>query len=107
MIDADSLEFMAFADELMNNEEFYNEFRLECKRKFQNYISHNPEEIRKALRAKLIKGSIEHGAPSKYTQEQVDKELEMEFLDIFGWSLVGLYCKKKQDEQANTDSQRE
>lgn len=101
MIDEDSKEFIQFAEDLMNDEEFYNEFRLECKRKFQNYISRNPKEIRKALKAKLYQGSLEHGAPSKYSQEQVNKELEMEFIDIFGWSLVGLYCKKKQDEKNN------
>lgn len=95
MIDEDSKEFMAFAENLMNDEDFYNEFRLECKRKFQNFISRNPEEIKRKLHAKLVQGSIEHGAPGKYTQEQVQKELEMEFLDIFGWSLVGLYCLEK------------
>lgn len=97
MIDEDSKEFIQFAEDLMNDKEFYREFLLEGKRKFQNFIARNPEEIKKKLHAKLVRGSIEHGAPSKYTQERVQEELEMEFLDIIGWSLVGLYCKAKNE----------
>jgi len=104
IIDNDSLEFIAFAKELMDDKEFYNNFLLEGKRKFEKFISRDSEEIKSLLNAKLVRGSIEHGSPGKYTQEEVQKELDMEFLDIIGWSLVGLYCEKKQHERDDKKS---
>jgi hypothetical protein len=95
MLGDDSREFIDWSMDYLADEDIYNEFIADCVSKFEAYLSRNPEDIKARLKEKFIIGGYEHGNPSKYTQEQVQKEVEMEYDDALGWPLVGKFCQWK------------
>lgn len=88
-MDKDSEEFIKWVEERLRDEEFFHEFKKECVRKLANYYSYPNSHLLSTLKAKLIVGAQEHGSPAKYTQEEIDRELRMEYIDILGWTLIG------------------
>ena len=60
-----------------------------------NYYSSIPiDELRDKLEEKMNIGFKEHGALNK-TVEEINKEIENEYLDLIGWSLARRYIKEK------------
>lgn len=89
-VDPVSVEFIAWAMEQTEDEEWFREFRLDCIRKLKNFLSRDPQELRALLRNKLERGSADHGSPLKKRWD-IEKELADEYIDILGWPLVELF----------------
>lgn len=90
MNDPIAQDFLIWAETKARDEVWFLEFRQECIRKLKNFLSRNPEELRRLLKAKLERGSEEHGSPMR-EEWDIDKELGEEYIDILGWTLVGQY----------------
>lgn len=74
----------------LEDPEYYKHLLQELPRKLANFYSYPPHQLKQKLFLKLLKGCREHGTP-ELTQEQIDSELQDEYLDLIGWSMVGNY----------------
>jgi len=81
---------VAWIMQRLEDPDFYRDLLKELPRKAANFYSYPPSLIKERLHAKLLKGTKEHGDHHR-TAEQIRKELEDEYLDLIGWSLVLQY----------------
>lgn len=93
-MDKDSQAFITWAMQYLDDPEQYKAFLKDRIEKFRNYIAQNPATLKRQLEKKFIKGGIEHGSPLKYTQAEIEKETELEYLDMLGWPLVGKFIEE-------------
>lgn len=92
-VDPESQAFMAWVDALALDEQWFHEFKKEAVRKAANFLSYPNDQLRDSLREKLIKGALEHGAPSEGDYD-VEQELQSEYLDMLGWGFLKLWREK-------------
>lgn len=78
---------------MLSDKENYESFLRLCRERFEVFLQKDQAYVVGKLLNKLERGAIEHGAPV-YPVETVDGEIEMEFLDILGWSLVRKFNEK-------------
>ena len=83
--------FINWGTEKMKDRLFTKMLVAKAIYRFISYI--NSVDLEKKINEKLTKGGREHGEPV-YTQNQVKKELEMEFLDLIGWQLISIWNQK-------------
>jgi hypothetical protein len=88
-------DFIKWADDKLNDKLFVQLLATKAIYKFVRYVNSVP--IRQKVHDKLVSGGKEHGEPTKYNKRQINKELEMEFLDLFGWQLIELYIKGRRN----------
>jgi hypothetical protein len=93
--DPESGQFIAWALAKLDDPDFYHELLREIPRKVANYYSYPKPVILSALTAKLRQGAAEHGAPV-YPQEQIYQELQAEYLDLIGWTLLAMYQHERE-----------
>lgn len=98
-IDPESEKFMEFTKTIVYDNDKLREIITYAIFRAQAVLSVNPMILRKKLKAKLIKGAHEHGAPI-YTRAELEREFEAECLDLIGWTLVQRYNEWKAN-QAN------
>ncbi len=58
------------------------------------WLTDHMPEFREKLRAKMIKGALEHGQPLQDVSK-IDKQLEDEYIDLIGWTQVKKYNNQK------------
>lgn len=91
-LDEESKQFIEFALKRLEDFTFRKVLVIKAIYKFTKYI--NTVDLEKKVKAKLVKGGLEHGEPI-YSQNEIKKELEDEFLDLLGWQLVSLWQKNR------------
>ncbi len=87
MIDQESARFIDWAFDQLADQSTYQALVNEAKANIETYFAQDKAVILGPLRAKMIKGAKEHGAPN-HPLSLVDQELVNEYLDLLGWLLV-------------------
>lgn len=65
----------------------------------QFYVQHDQSELVSRLHAKVIIGAQEHGEPF-YAPQQLQTEIENEYVDLLGWMLIERWNKMKTNEES-------
>ena len=104
MIDQTSQDFIKWSKEKLEDPEYFESFIREMKNKMESFYSNSPEYIKAKLYKKLVRGSEEHGNPDGYSPEDIKRELEFEFIDIIGWSLVGMWNEERYGRENSSTS---
>lgn len=92
MLDPESIKFIAWAKNQLSDDSIRREFIFQVCEKALNTLLADDGLVNK-LESKLTRGGQEHGTPNKYTPEDINHELMAEYLDIMGWTLVGMWCE--------------
>jgi hypothetical protein len=100
-LDKESKRFIKWADNKMDDKLFMQMLTAKAIYKFVKYVNGVP--IRQKIHDKLVTGGYEHGEPI-YTKKQANKELEAEFLDLFGWQLIEMWQKVRRYERNRTNT---
>lgn len=67
--------------------------RTKALERLDKFYMQEESRIKTRLLNKMIEGAKVHGAP-KLAIEDIEHELDMEFLDILGWSCMAEYITK-------------
>lgn len=96
-----STEFIEWALTQLEDDDFYETLLAEVIRHAEAYYARPKEQIVGDLALKLARGAKEHGDPI-YPAHRIYDELTMEYTDLLGWTLIGLYNSTIADEQPRT-----
>lgn len=91
-INAESKRFIKWVDERLSDESQFEEDIAEAIYLADDFYNQPLPYIKKRLLAKLEIGSAEHGRPI-YPLDEIQGEMENEFLDLVGWLMVRYYSK--------------
>jgi hypothetical protein len=86
-IDETSRQFIDWAFTNMEDEQFYQDLLKDAYQQFEDHYKQPKGQVLSDLKAKMIRGAQEHGAPI-LSVEKVDTELNGEYLDLVGWMLI-------------------
>lgn len=87
-LDEESIKFVNWA--IPRFYQLYNVYVQKGLNEAFHFFNNNKKHIMARFKDKLVKGSLEHGPPI-YSEEITTHELQQEFLDIIGWTLVREY----------------
>lgn len=94
-IDFESEQFIDWSMQKLKDEAFFNYLTQKVSNQMQSfYLDGSRKKLLKKLREKMEAGAVEHGEP-KTDFEEVKKELEEEYLDLIGWSMLLLWGFEK------------
>jgi hypothetical protein len=94
MIDSESREFIDWAFKNLDDEQWYTDMLAEVRQRFADYYDQPKDEFLSRLKTKMEAGAAEHGAPN-HTKDQTSRQIESEFIDILGWTLVEKWNDRK------------
>lgn len=93
-IDSESSQFIAWAMNELDDLNHYQTMLKEIKSRLDSFYAQPKSTIMPQLKAKMIRGAREHGAPTHPVQK-INEEIDNEYIDLLGWELV-----KKWNERA-------
>lgn len=100
-IDPESQQFITSSIKFLKNEENFNLILGSIKATLAGVCTiEKRKKFLEKLKAKLIKGGLEHGKPMT-DYEQIEKELLDEILDLFGYKMLMYSAYKKQNKKIN------
>jgi hypothetical protein len=78
----------------IQSKEAYRKIAAEIITELATYLLTNQkDQISGKLKKKMNQGFLEHGPLSK-TVEEIDEEIEKEYLDLIGWKLLKKYVQE-------------
>lgn len=89
-----SQEFIKWSIKYLSNKNNYDKLINDIFSNAEFYYSKDMKKVLNDLVMKLHKGSIEHGPPI-HEQEWLDREIEMELLDLIGYGLLKLWNRER------------
>ncbi len=94
-INSESKLFIQWSIGKLNEPAFYDYLASRLTEKLRVFLQKTDrQEILERLKQKLEAGGIEHGKPD-YAFEKIERELELEMLDLIGWSMLHFWNFKK------------
>jgi hypothetical protein len=95
-IDHESKDFIDWAFAKLDDEATYTAMITEAFERAERFYAQPKEIVLAQLKAKMLIGAIEHGAPT-HTVAKVKEELNKEYADLLGWLLVEKWVEKKME----------
>ena len=94
-IDPESKQFIKWTMQKLENEAFFEYLISKINAQMQAfYFDGSRKTLLKNLRVKMESGALEHGKP-KASFEEIKSEIEAEYLDLIGWSMIHLWNFEK------------
>lgn len=98
-VDPHTARFLDWAFKNLDDDTYYDQAVEEIKARLDQFYAQSKDQLLTDLKAKMIRGSHEHGEPS-HPLPVVQQEINNEYMDLLGWMLIERWIKNK-----NTDSE--
>lgn len=92
--------FIKWAMAKCKNPKEFKRIKRHCMAEIVSYFQTSDDALLKHLQKKLIKGGKDHGSPDAQPWD-VLKELRDEYIDIIGWTLVGMFNDEYKDNRTS------
>ncbi len=93
-LNQESKDFIKWSTDYISNDLKYWTLVIKSTYSWLKFCFQDRATIKREIMDKLYKGGLEHGSPTKYTWDEVYREINLEHVDKFGWLLIGIYCEK-------------
>ena len=94
-LDSESKKFIKWTMQHLADPDYFSLLSYLIDRQLWNFLNGDKKKLLTSLTEKMSKGALEHGKPS-HSKEEVQEELQQEFLDTIGWNMVLLWNKGKE-----------
>lgn len=89
-IHIEALRFIRWTFQELEDPRKYQDTLDEVRLDLESFLDRPQDEVLKELSQKLIAGAKQYGAPI-YPAERIDREIELEHLDLIGWLMIRRY----------------